>query len=229
TSVWIRPKDSRSFRIYLRLSTSNGITTIALTPLTWLKAGVWTELSGMTTISWFGTLNKAEWYISSEPGSLVNFDIDNADFKEVGSERTIANVLLSPSNNPYGATNSQGIYVIDLGGSRLAIKRSRIVGTLVLLNPDDDTRIGANTPLHWEPAVAGFPSLIVHGEELTINPSDDGLVEAHLRANFNPPSTPYEGEADLDQLDTYPSQIKGLIYSDDRLYFDNRPVVHGAV
>ena len=49
--------------------------------------------------------------------------------------RVIKQRLISPAQNPFGATNAQGIYVIDCGGQPIELSQNRIVGTLVLLDP----------------------------------------------------------------------------------------------
>jgi hypothetical protein len=100
---------------------------------------------------------------------------------------------------------------------------------LVLLAPKTDSVIGSG-PLCWEPAVPGYPALLVEEKEVTIQPSDGGLVESALSVNFNPPGTPHEAtgeDGDLD--DTYLSQIEGLIYSEKQLTLRNHPVIKGAV
>ena len=44
----------------------------------------------------------------------------------------------------FGATNPEGIYVIDCQGGMIRVQYSRIVGTLVLLNPDSVSDIEDN-------------------------------------------------------------------------------------
>ncbi len=126
--------------------------------------------------------------------------------------RTISNVLISPAVNPYGAlTNAQGIYVIDCQGQSLTIKASRIVGTLVVLNPLSGAS-ETQTQLNWEPAVANFPCLLVQGD-FNFKTNSTALSESSV--NFNPPSTPYPyfgGTSNATAKDSYPTSINGLVY-----------------
>jgi hypothetical protein len=119
--------------------------------------------------------------------------------------------VLSPATNPFGtgATNPSGIYVIDCGGARFRAQFCRIVGTLVLLNPGADSRFFNSNLL--EPAIDNYPTLLVQGS-FRIDMSADPLDEYWAGTNFNPPGTPYEGQEDTDETDTYPSMAKGLVY-----------------
>lgn len=227
--LWVKPKVADDFYVQLRLKTSEGDSTVTLIPGTSLPAGQWSQLAGSTTVSWSGTLNKAEWYVKTE-FKPDGFLLDGAVCREEGSDRTIARELLSPSRNPYGASaNPLGIYLIDLASQDLIIRDSRIVGTLVLLKPGSGTTIGNNTPLQWEPGVAGYPILMVDGGKVTIDPSNNGLVESQLHRNFNPAGTPYQGAEDNDQLDTYPSKLNGMLFSNDSFTFANQTTIQGAV
>jgi hypothetical protein len=189
----------------------------------------WTLVVKDITPTWTGTLTSATLKVRTNNGDVTDFLADDMLFKEAGSDRTICRKLLSPSSNPFGAeTNPQGIYLIDLADDKVFIKYSRIVGTLVLIRPHTDSRIGDNAPLTWEPAVAGLPALLATEKDLTIDPSNAGLVESDLQVNFNPPGTPYAGSSDSDLSDTYASEIKGLIYCTHKLKFMNQASLTGA-
>jgi len=192
----------------------------------------WTLFAKELTPTFTGTVSAATLRLRSKNGQPVNnFYVDDWIFKEQGNERTIFQKVLSPNSNPFGAqTNPRGIYVIDLAGNKIFIKNSRIVGTLVLINPNGASEIGDGGPLTWEPAVAGFPALMVKDADVTINPSTAGLVEYANNTNFNPTGTPYEGLGeDSDEDDTYASEIKGLIYCNKKIIFYQHPVITGAV
>lgn len=192
----------------------------------------WTLFQRELTPTFTGTVSVATLKIESKNGQPVNdFYVDDWSFKEKGSERTIYQEVLSPNSNPFGGpTNPRGIYVIDMAGSTIVVKNSRIVGTLVLINPNVASAIGDGGPLTWEPAVAGFPALMVKDQDVTINPSTAGLVEYANNTNFNPTGTPYDGLGeDSDEDDTYASEIKGLIYSNKKIKFYQHPVITGAV
>ena len=96
------------------------------------------------------------------------------------SNNKIKHKVLSPASNPYGPVNPLGIYVIECGGQDLEIRKSRIVGTLVLLNAGSDTRISAT--VCFEPALPNYPSLLVHGDlRIDVGP-------AHLDEDVREPS-----------------------------------------
>jgi len=232
--------------VWLKMTTSNAkvefvvdVTSSGEGNQTWVSGETvvrpqdgWTSVSHTFTPSFTGTVSAAVVRIRSKNGQSVNdFYVDDWVFKEQGSERTIYQKVLSPNSNPFGSqTNPRGIYVIDMAGQQVFIKNSRIVGTLVLIEPNGASRIGDGGPLTWEPAVAGFPALMVKDNDVTINPSTAGLVEYANMTNFNPTGTPYEGLGeDSDEDDTYASEIKGLIYCNKKIIFYEHPVITGAV
>ncbi|UCG33121.1 MAG: hypothetical protein JSU68_00530 [Phycisphaerales bacterium] len=146
--------------------------------------------------------------------------IDSLD--TVGGVCTIADTLLSPATAPYGSgeTNAEGIYVIDCQSRDVQIRDSRIVGTLVLLNAGTGSAI--YNSVNWEPAVANYPALLVSGS-MDLAYTKAALAE-NGSYNYNPPGTPYEGVADMDTGDTYPSVIKGLVYASGDILTDKSPI-----
>lgn len=145
----------------------------------------------------------------------------------------IVNVVISPSSNPYGAqTDAKGIYLIDCEGKRLRIENTRIVGTLIVLNPrsDADIRSGVNATT-YDPRL---PAIVWVGS-LTFSSSGSDLLESQAGTTLNPPGTPYMGVSDTDQLDSYPSLVTGamIVLGDltinGTLSVDGRVVVTGNV
>jgi hypothetical protein len=139
----------------------------------------------------------------------------------------IEKIVLSPSNNPYGLkiTNANGIYVIDCLGGNLRIRNARIVGTLVIRNPGV---FSVEQAVHWEPAIANYPSLRVGGNaQLEFDSSS--LSESAMKVSFNPPGTPYGISEDIDQNDTYPSIMKGLIYASGNVSMKNYVTIDGVL
>ena len=133
--------------------------------------------------------------------NIANIPIENG-------VRTIADTVIAPILNPYGAINALGIYVIDCQGEIIQIRDSRIIGTLVLLNTSSGSCV--YNSINWEPAVANYPALLVEGK-LDLVYTNASLVEA-IGVNLNPLGVPYLGEEDTLLDDVYPSRIKGLIY-----------------
>tara|TARA_R110002072_G_scaffold243821_2_gene403087 strand:+ start:64527 stop:65819 length:1293 start_codon:yes stop_codon:yes gene_type:complete len=129
-------------------------------------------------------------------------------------KRVIQKAIISPATTPWGATNSAGIYVIDCGGQNLEIKNSRILGTLVLLNPG--TGCLTSSAVHWDTVVPNLPALLVDGD-FQLGHTQPSLNEANLSTNFNPAGTPYESNSDSDTTDEYASEINGLVYTSGKL------------
>ncbi len=131
---------------------------------------------------------------------------------EVAGKRQLARTVLSPATNPYGSTNPEGIYVVDCQGSAVEVLESRIVGTLVLLNPGSGS--GVTSVALLEPAVPNYPALLVDGDcqlRLSILGSDT-FSETTSLVNLNPLGTPYQGAQDSTALGSYNAHIDGLVY-----------------
>jgi hypothetical protein len=123
---------------------------------------------------------------------------------------TYDRVLFSPTSNPAGTgLNARGIYVIDCNNKGLRLSDSRVLGTLVIINPHRTSRIGPKVSM--SPASADLPTLLVDGE-MFFDLEDDDLQEWDADRNFNPSGAPYLGETDSDESDRYPSRIRGLTY-----------------
>ena len=127
--------------------------------------------------------------------------------------------VISP-NEGIGATNSDGIYVVDTRGNNLDISSSRIVGTLVVTNLDPGMKVKIDGDINWEPAYPNYPALLVDGDvEIEIY-SNGKLSESFLTPSYNPVGTPYQGQQDSDKNDEYPSSIAGIIYCTGNLEID---------
>lgn len=151
-------------------------------------------------------------------GTWIDFDsLDNG-----GGGKRIRDAVISPKLNPFGtATNVEGIYVIDCQNQQLTIMNTRVLGTLVLVNSSASTFIDESQ--YWSPAVLNYPTLLVEGN-VTFRYTQSDLDEDDRGTNFNPVGAPYEGNEDTDELDIYPSKIKGLVYVSGTLKF---PILTG--
>ena len=144
----------------------------------------------------------------------------------------IENKLLSPANNPWGQTNSDGIYYVNTGTKDLKIKNSRIYGTLVVkCGPGKKVVIGGPggaALLHNYRA--DYPVLIVDGKlEMELESDTKDLTESEAGTNLNPAGTPYGGETDDDQTDSYPNEIQGLVHATGEFKMKKTSRVRGAV
>jgi hypothetical protein len=164
--------------------------------------------------------NAFDYYIAN--GTAIAY----SSLPKSGANGLLQGVVLSPAQNPFGgATNPRGIYVINCGGQPMLIKNIRVVGTLVLLNLGGGSNMQQS--MLFEPAVANYPSLLVQGD-LSLGINTSKLAES-AGVNFNPPGTPYLGAADTDYADTYPSEIRGLVYVSGSLSTTNHPVIDGCL
>jgi hypothetical protein len=146
---------------------------------------------------------------------------------EISPGNLIDRRVLSPGSNPWGAANPEGVYVIR-ANSNLTIRNSRIHGTLVVIcAPGTTVRFENQLLIH--PFRTDYPTLIIDGDAEFAYSSSLGLVELTALTNFNPSGSPYKGSEDILLLDTYPSEIQGLVHIRGKLEFDNSALVRGAV
>lgn len=194
---------------------------------------VWTTLGGDITPAWNGTLISVTVSISMSVSNQYYMDrVSLIDASRPSNQYVITRALLSPQSNPFGnrITNPEGIYVINCAGKDVVVNRSRIVGTLVFLNPGGNSAI--QDPVVWEPARNNYPSLMSND---TIQIAFDSAVvvnEAALGANFNPPGAPYpylSGTTNTTKTETYPCRMSGLMYSQKDLKFSAAPDIAGVV
>lgn len=155
-------------------------------------------------------------------------------YSELGTQFTapvtlIDRQVITPTRNPYGPLNADGVYVIRPSG-HLTIRNTRIHGTLVVrFNSTSHTlTIGEN--VFFQPARPGLPVLVVHGNlELNYRSEGERLSEAFLGTNFNPPDAPFMGVSNGTQTDSYPSEIQGLIYVNRRTIWRENGLLRGAL
>ena len=138
------------------------------------------------------------------------------------------NKLLSPASNPFGGgTNSKGIYVIDCKGQNLVIMTTRVVGTLVILNPGAASKI--QTQNYFAPAVTGYPCLMVQGD-MTFSETTQNLADSSASfVNYNPVGTPYMGATDSTYTTQYPDRFDGLVYVSGNLTTQGTFTTSGTV
>jgi hypothetical protein len=220
-----------TFAMTLVLQTSTGTVSYSTPALTFPTSGNWINPQGNVVPTWTGTLVKATLTITTT-NSTSDIYIDQASVKDTSlpvSEYLMDRVVLSPSSNPYGATNAQGIYVLDCNNQQVMIGPCRIVGTLLVKNYNTLTIQG---PIEWEPAVAGYPALLTDKDVSIGFDKSVALSEATYGVNFNPAGTPYPysgGTANANATDAFPSVINGLVYAGGKINFSTNPSIKGCV
>jgi hypothetical protein len=134
----------------------------------------------------------------------------------------IRDCLLSPTSNPYGATNPNGVYRIDCADQKIVFKDCRVVGTIILVRTAVDSTI--ESAVNWQPARADYPVLITDRGRITIQP-DKVLAEADRSVDYSLPGEPGAGN----QTDVYPNLIKGVIYGDRAVFLGKNCAITGTV
>jgi hypothetical protein len=245
-TIQIMPNSSWGnwFRVKLATKGSGAVQTSQSAAVA-ISSGAWQDMTvTLMALPWSGSLEYARVTIDTDYalGSSNDFYVDNLNIRENVTGRFIYQQLLGPSGNTLYAgapTNSQGIYWVDCAGNKLIIERSRIIGTLLVINPGAGSCI-SNGPINWTPAVPGYPALLVDADvpenaDFAINATNRVLSEANNQTNFNPAGASYEFSNPLcnptDNVlnDIYPSEIRGLVAVRDDLTYANRALIRGQV
>ncbi len=141
---------------------------------------------------------------------------------------TIDRQVLTPTYNPWGATNPDGLYLINMAGGTLTITNTRIHGTLLVDNPTGTVVL--DQAVFLQNARADYPALVVRGNVELLYASDGtSLDEATLNTNFNPIGAPYLSVTDSTFDDTYPNEIHGLVHATASLRLYSSARVRGAI
>lgn len=233
---------SNAFRFGLYLQFADG-TAVAVrsTPVVLVNSWTpdWHTLSTTLTVpNWTSELRSAFVIVNSDDtlGSSNDFYFDNLEMDEASATgRCIFRNAFGPGLNPFGASpNGQGLYWIDCSNNKLVISHARIRGTLLVVNPGAGSSIGPG-PIRWEPAVVGYPALMVDATtaanaDFTIAATNRSLNETENGVSFNPTGAPSdEFGQDTDWLDVFPSEIQGPVVVEDDLTFQNNALVRGQV
>lgn len=122
--------------------------------------------------------------------------------------------VVSAASNPYGTPNANAIYHISVPNSTtLQLKQSRIKATL-LITLGTGSSVFASQANSLETPDTGNPIMLVKGGAgsfVILKGTQQGLREDATLVNFNPPGTPFNGTEDNDILDSYPSEMRGVI------------------
>lgn len=196
----------------------------------------WRKISATVTApAWSGDLEYAFIkFAGSDAGNTGDFYLDDVVIREVGTGRYIYKQVIGPNVNPFGGSpNAEGIYWINCGGNKIVIERSRIRGTLLLVNPGAGSMVTG--PIHWSPAKPGYPALLVDADtasnaDFTIAATNRTLSESEDVFNYNPAGAAHPTfGTDSDTNDTYPSEIQGLVVVEDDVTFQNNSLIRGSI
>ncbi|WP_345684499.1 carbohydrate binding domain-containing protein [Novipirellula caenicola] len=228
----VYPTANAKVQAVLTLETSDAASLSFMTSETTLDSNQWGRVGGRLTPTWSGTLTKATLHLLMDIADDYFMDSVSLLNTTYPADSYVLDGLLTPHHNPFGgSTNAKGIYLINCAGKDVRVGKSRIVGTLVFLNPGSDSII--HGPLVWEPAEQNYPALLTDAT-LWIGLSAAGFNETQVGTNLNPPETPYPinggtSNSSFSDTDSYPSQISGLIYSTRDLRFSGESTICGIV
>jgi hypothetical protein len=238
--VYIGTGAARNFCFTLYTKGTGGSAQSSTGPSVFIALGAlnvgWTKVSAtLTAPAWTGDLEYAFVKIAGADSlNTAAFNVDDLDIRESVTGRLLYRQVLGPGVNPFGSTNSEGIYWINCNGNRLIIEHSRIVGTLLVVNPGANSCV-SDGPIAWSPAVAGYPALLVDSDngtsaDFAINASNCVLSEKDDGVNYNPAGAPHdELGTNATTTDIYRSQIRGLIAIRHDLTYQNRALLRGPV
>ncbi len=147
--------------------------------------------------------------------STLGTQIDAVAIPQQSGDLVIQDVVISPTSNPYGSTNPNGVYLLDSQGKRVVIRNCRIEGTLVVFNNSSVLVGGAMCWNSLDPARAA----LISAGSVTFDAMEAVLSEQVRSTNFNPASTPNRGGvSNTSALDTYPTSIRGVVCSLEDIY-----------
>ncbi len=130
-------------------------------------------------------------------------------------DKVLDKVSLRPDNNPYGAENPDGAYVLDAGGAKVTLKRVYVEGTLTIRNA---SRVIVDNGYYHRRVNPAYATLIVDGP-LEYKP-DEVIDEWVLSKDFN---------GDGDRSDDFDVYVDGIIYATGLFQGDFLGTIKGAV
>ncbi|MFC1635708.1 hypothetical protein ACFL5Z_12780 [Planctomycetota bacterium] len=136
--------------------------------------------------------------------------------------------VLTPTYNPWGSTNADGVYFIDTGDHDILIQKFRLQGTLIVRL--GTKKLTLDREVLMQNYRSDYPVLIIDGDmELKIDSYSATLSEVVDSRNYNPPGAPYQGQSDSDLTDEYPNEVQGLVHVTGFLKLNNTARVKGAI
>ncbi len=229
------PTATGNYSATLTITSSGSGTQTYSTATTTVASGSlnqWNVLTASITPSFSGTATVAT--VKLVTPTTADYYMDDASLLDTGYTANtyyMDRVLLSPSVNPFGAANTNGIYIIDCGSKDVIVQNCRIVGTLVFTNIKDNKSPYIQGSMIWEPAISNYPAVLSAGV-VNLAVTSTAPNESVLGFNMNPAGTPYPydgGTTNETLTDAYPARITGLVYSQDELNFSGAPNITGVV
>lgn len=142
-----------------------------------------------------------------------------------GSRCELSVVNLSPTSNPKGSPNPNGIYWLRAGGREVRIENFHLRGTLIITETGGN-KVTFQKGLWIEPGPKNYPVLLIDcpSNDVIFTP-DQSMQEANLTINLIIIGIGLGGvdmNEDGDKLDTIPTRVRGLIWANaDRVFLEN--------
>jgi hypothetical protein len=136
-----------------------------------------------------------------------------------GSTCGLRGYNLTPTHNPVGSPNANGIYALDPGNRDVVIQNIHIRGTLIIYNLDGRT-VSISSTAWLEPGPLNYPVLMIYGTNVELSMQLSTSLLSELTATR---VTPY-GSGNLTVLgvdfnenglllDTIVSSVRGIVYA----------------
>lgn len=139
-------------------------------------------------------------------------------FGVMGVDCQLKGCNLTPTYNPTGPLNAQGIYALDAGGRSVLIENIHVQGTLIVYNTGGNP-VSFQEAAWIEPGPAGYPVLLIdtnnlHYAELSL---DLALLRENVKLALGGsggglgPGMDFNGDGD--KLDQFPTSVRGIIWA----------------
>lgn len=148
--------------------------------------------------------------------SGIGTEIDIYSIPEIDGDRIIENVVISSTHNPYASNmSSEAIYLIDGKDEDVIIRNCRIECTLVVT---DYETLTVTDSVVWNSLNGDRPAILTN-DDIAFVFMTTKLSESTQNTNFNPSHTPSRGGvSNATTLDSYPTTIRGIVYSEQDIY-----------
>ena len=124
---------------------------------------------------------------------------------DTGSALTIVDKRITPTTNPHGFSNANGIYTIDANGQDVEFRRCYIEATIVIKRAD---KVFFEDGIVHRPALPSYPALVVAGQD-----PGKGTVEYDLDLNLSESGSNVDFNGDGDTSDVYAPSVSGVVYA----------------
>ena len=228
------PVDAKiQFRIE---STGEGIRYFSIPEFS-IKPEEWLWQSADIKPLWTGELVSAKWLVTttSDAAPAPDFNISGPGFYDktyLDGSYVMRGHLLTRNDNTIGngATNSDGVYVLDCAANRVIIEDSRVDATLVLL---ESSNVAIRETVNMKNGFSNNPTILARGD-LRFELDNASLSEVDAQTNFNPPASPFIPYgtqleyANDTTTDSYSCRVDGLVYVSENLVIAKSMVNFGV-